>query len=76
MPTLYESNNCLYTNTNSHVAKGVGLKLHDCGTSPGHILLKTRMFVSSVCCVLCRWQPPRQVDHLFRGVTPHVCVYM
>jgi len=58
MPTSFESNNCLYTNTGGHVAKGVGLKLRECGRSLGHILLKTRMFVSCVCCVLHRWQTP------------------
>jgi len=42
MRTLFESNNCLYTNTGSHVVEGVGMKLRDCGRSPVNILLKTR----------------------------------
>ena len=38
------------------------------------ILLMAWMFISCVCCVLCRYQPLRRADHSFRGVLPYVCV--
>ena len=38
------------------------------------IPLKVWMFVSCVCCVLCRQRPLRRAEHSFRGVLPGVCV--
>ena len=36
------------------------------------VLLRAWLFLSSVCCVSCRWRRLRQADHSFRGVLPAV----
>jgi hypothetical protein len=75
MQTLFQSNNCLYASTGGHVVEGVGLKLRDCGRSPVHILLKTRMPVTCVCSVSCRWHLHDKVITC-SGESHHMCVSM